>query len=234
MGSLFLLILYLVILGLQITLLVCSIKRGKRKYWIRALLLEIFSIIISYIFFNYYASLPGYGFLSGLSYLLEVLLSFGAGIFYAIMLFITVCTMMLVFEKHQKQQGKKYLNPVVSIIAVISIAIGILYLSHEIVDNWGKKEAVGTVINFEEVRSGTGETELWPIVRVYVDGEAYEDYFPISATEVGDSVKIYYYLGNEEKYFITPYITDNKIIYIPAFIIGILIIILRFKDDLFK
>ena len=101
--------------------------------------------------------------------------------------------------------------------------------------NWGKRETTGTVINIEEeVHKVTGEIELRTTIGFYVDGREYEDYLYISDAEIGDRVKIYYYSDNGENYSIRRYLTNTKIIYIPAFIIGILIIILRFKDNLLK
>lgn len=231
MGSLFLLILYLIVSIVQIILLVKSIKRKEIKNWIKVFALEVFSIIISTILLFYYNSLPGYGFMPGLSYLGEVLLSFGVAILYSVMLFITICTRIIIYEKHQKQQGKKYTNPSVFIIAIIFIIIGIVFLLDEIIDNWDQKETIGTVIGYEQPYGA----EYWSIIRFFVDGKEYEDDCLMSDTNIGDNVKVYYYFNTiDETYYITGYLTNNKIIYIPAFIIGILIIILRFKDDIFK
>ena len=72
-------------------------KKQKKKYWISLILLELFSIVASYILLIYYGSLSKHGFLP---YLGEILLSFGAGILYFIMLFITTCTKIIMFEKH--------------------------------------------------------------------------------------------------------------------------------------
>lgn len=226
-------ILYLVVFVVQIILLVKSIKKKEKKYWINVFVLEIFSIIISISLWFYYESLPGYGFMPGLSYLGEILLSFGVAILYSIMLFITICAKIIIYERHQKQQGKKHANPFISIIALIFIIIGMVSLASELIHNCGKKETIGTVVEYKEIRTGGG-IEYCPIISFFVDGKEYEDDYPmLDDAEIGDNVKIYYYPVNEE-YHITLHLTDNKIIYIPTFIIGILIIILRFKDNLFK
>lgn len=232
MGSLFLLILYLVVFIVQIILLVKAIKKKENKKWIKVFVLEVFSIIISIILLFYYESLPGYGFMPGLSYLGEILLSFGVAILYSVMLFITICAKIIIYEKHQKQQGKKYANPFITIIAILFIIIAIVFLSSEIINNWGKKETTGTVVDYKEIRIG-GEIEYWPIFRFFVDGKEYEDDYPMTNAKIGDNVEIYYYLVNEE-YHVTRYRTDYKFIYIPTFIIGLLIIIFRFKDNIFK
>ncbi len=150
MGSLFLIMIYTVTFIFQIIYLVKAIKNKTKKYWIKVFVLEIISIIISIILLFYYNSLPGYGFMHGLSYLVEVLVSFGVTILYSTMLFITICVKIIIFEKYQKQQGKKYANPFVSIIALILIFIGIVFLSDEIIDNWGMTETIGTVVEYEE------------------------------------------------------------------------------------
>lgn len=104
MKSLFLLILCLLIFVLQIILLVKGVKKVENKYWIRLFLLEIFSIIIFIILLNYYESLPGYGFMPGLSYLGETLLSFTAICLYSFMLFITICAKIIIIEKTQQKR----------------------------------------------------------------------------------------------------------------------------------
>ncbi len=232
MMDLFLLVVYLIVFIAEIILLVKSIKRKENKYWIKLFLIEIIFIVISFVLWIYYDSLPGYGFMPGLSYWGEILFSIGACFLYSAMLFITTCSRIIIFEKKQKQQGKKYANPLVSIIALIFIVIGIIYLANEIINNWGKKETIGTIVNYEDVQTGEG-VEYWPIISFYVNGKEYSDHYPMSNTEIGDNVKIYYYFDSvNEKYHITRYITNNKFIYISAFIIGILIFIFKFKDNI--
>lgn len=74
--------------------------------------------------------------------------------------------------------------------------------------------------------------EYWPIIQFNVDGKEYQDDYPMFDTEIGDTVKIYYSVYDD--YRISRYLTDNKIIWIPAIIIGILIMFFRFKDDIIK
>lgn len=102
-----LLILYLIVFIIQIILLVKAIKRQETKNWIKVLVLEIIFILISIILLCYYNSLPGYGIMPGLSYLGEILFSFGAAILYFVMLVITICAKIIIYEKNQKQQGKR-------------------------------------------------------------------------------------------------------------------------------
>lgn len=233
MGSILLLSFYIVLLVFQIVFMVKAIKNKGKGCWIKAFILEIISIIISICLWRYYESLPGYGFMSGLSYLGEVLLSVGVAILYSIVLFITMCAKVIVFEINQKREGKKYVHPCVLILALIFIVIGSLALGTEMIENWGKKNTVGVVVDYEEVRI-SGEIEKWPVIRYYVGNEKYEDTYPvIENTKLGDEVEIYYYRAGED-YKITQYKENNKIIYIPTLIIGIIIIIFRFKNEIFK
>lgn len=89
------LIFYLAIFVIQIILLVKSIKNKKRKLWGTLIILEIFAIVGSVILYNYYDSLPGYGFMPGLTYLGDVLFSIGFAILYLITFIITICIMIL-------------------------------------------------------------------------------------------------------------------------------------------
>ena len=224
-----LLILYLLGFAFQIILLVKSIKKKNNKYWIMTFVIEIIFIIISKIVENYYNSLPGYGFMPGLTYFGETLLSLGANTIYYIMLFITMLAKIIAFEREQKRQGKKYANPFLLIIALIFIIIGIVSLYNEISYNWDKKETIGTVINFTRI----GQNEPWPVISFNVQGKDYEDYAIISNVEIGDNVKVYYY-SNDDSYRITPYLANNKIVYIPSLMIGLLIILFRFRYSIFQ
>lgn len=224
-----LLILYLLGFVFQIILLVKSIKKKEKKYWIMTFVIEIIFIIISKIVENYYNSLPGYGFMPGLTYMGEILLSFGANTIYYIMLFITIVVKIITFEREQKRLGKKYANPFLLIMALIFIIIGIVSFYNEISYNWDKKEIIGTVTKFTRI----GQNEPWPVISFNVEGKEYEDDAIISNVEVGDNVKVYYY-SNDDSYSITPYLANNKNIYIPTFIIGLLIILFRFRYSIFQ
>lgn len=217
---------------IQIIMLVKSIKKNKKKYWISGFCLEIFSIVMSSTLLYYYDNLaPRGGFMPGLEYLGEELTCMGAGYLYFIMLCITVIAGIIIFEKNQKSQGKKSANPLRLIIAFILIMLGIISSFIEIKDNFGKVETTGTVIGFEE--KGTGEyIEFWPIIQFSVDDKKYQADYPMSNTEIGDTVKIYYSVYDD--YNISRHLTNNKIIWIPAIIIGILIIFFRFKDYIYK
>lgn len=67
--ALFLLITYIVILILQIILLVITIRKKTKKLWRTLFSIELIPMLISIGLMIYYNNLPGYGFMSGLSYL---------------------------------------------------------------------------------------------------------------------------------------------------------------------
>ncbi|MBR4110909.1 MAG: hypothetical protein IKK43_04410 [Clostridia bacterium] len=104
--TLLVLILYLVIFIGQIVLLVKAIKKKETKSWVKVFLLETFSIIISITLWQYYENLPGYGFMPGLSYLGEVLFSFGSAILSVIVLLITICAKIIIYIKSKKNNNK--------------------------------------------------------------------------------------------------------------------------------
>lgn len=232
MESLLLLIACLASFIIQIILLVKAIKKKEKKYWISIFCLEIFSVIMSLALLYYYDCLaPRGGFMPGLEYLVEELTCMGAGFLYGLMLYITMIARIIVYEKSQKSEGKKSANPFRLIIAFTLIIIGIICLSIEIKDNFGKVKTTGTVIDFEEKRSGGG-IEYWPIIQFSVEGQEYQDDYPMSDAEIGDTVKIYYSVY--DNYHISRSLTNYKMIWIPSFIIGILIIFFRFKDNIMK
>ena len=225
MGIIFLL-LCLALFIIQIILLVKSVKKNEKKYWISNSCLEIFSIILSLALLYYYDNIaPRGGFMPGLEYLGEELFQMGILILYFVMLFITAVAGIIVFEKSRKSKGKKSANPLILIMALLFISIGIISLFIEIKDNLGKVKTDGVVIGFE--KNGIENVEYWPVIQFSVDGKEYQDDYPMNDTKIGDTVQIYYSVY--DNYHISRHLTNNKIIWIPAFIIGIFIIFLRFK-----
>lgn len=98
--DLFLLITYIVILILQIILLVISIRKKTKKFWRTLFSIELISMLIAIGLMIYYNSLPGEGFMPGLTYLGEMLFSFGAAILYGISFLISIC--IALFSKPRK------------------------------------------------------------------------------------------------------------------------------------
>ena len=97
--SLFLLITYIAILILQIILLVISIRKKTKKLWRILFSIELIPMFISIGVMIYYNNLPGYGFMPGLSYLGEVLSSFGAAVLYGISFLVSICSRIVTAKK---------------------------------------------------------------------------------------------------------------------------------------
>ena len=85
-----LLIAYIVILVLQIVLLVLSIRKKQKKLWLSLFLVEVIPMLIANGLRIYYDSLPGYGIMPGLTYIGEVLYSYGASIVYCLVFVVSV------------------------------------------------------------------------------------------------------------------------------------------------
>ena len=118
-------------------------------------------------------------------------------------------------------------------------------MSSELIDNWGKKETIGTVVGFEEEGfkyfyidiNGNKEERISyaAIVSFEVSGNKYQDEIYLNDAKIGDKIEIAYISSNStHNPYILRYFTDNKEIYIPAFLIGALIIIFRFRKCIFK
>lgn len=99
-----LLVSYLIILAAQITSLVFAAKKKATKIWVGTFISEIIPLILSIITMMYFNSLPGYGFMPGLSYLGEILFSFGAAALYAIMILISLIVFLCL---HKRKKNNK-------------------------------------------------------------------------------------------------------------------------------
>ena len=90
MMPLVLLIVYIAVFILQAALLVLSVRKKTAKHWISLFSSEIIPMITAFVLMRYYDSLPGYGFMPGLSYFGEVIFSLGAAVLYCIVLFVSI------------------------------------------------------------------------------------------------------------------------------------------------
>lgn len=97
--ALFLLITYIVILILQVILLVITIRKKTKKLWRTLFAVELIPMLIAIGLMIYYDNLPEYGFMPGLSYLGEVLFSFGAAVLYGISFLISICSFIITAKK---------------------------------------------------------------------------------------------------------------------------------------
>lgn len=152
--STFLFFTYILIFILQIVLLVKSIRRDSKKLWVRLFLLELIPMFIAIVLEKYYDNLPGYGFMPGLTYMGEVLFSFGASVLYGVSFLISACIFIVIEEK------KKNIAPFFALAGFLLWVLGIYYLGDEISHNYNKTKSTGTVIGFEEVRTGGGNRAM--------------------------------------------------------------------------
>lgn len=90
MAASLMLIAYMVILVLQIVLLVLSLRKKQKKLWLSLFLVEVIPMLIANGLRIYYDSLPGYGIMPGLTYIGEVLYSYGASIVYCLVFVVSV------------------------------------------------------------------------------------------------------------------------------------------------
>lgn len=90
MQLLLILILFLVLIAVQIVLLIRSVCKKEKKYWICLFSVEILSIIISVMLMIYYDSLHGIGFMPGLTYFEHWFLSFGTAIISTVILVLSL------------------------------------------------------------------------------------------------------------------------------------------------
>ena len=101
--ALFLLITYIVIFTFQIILFVITIRKKTKKLWRILFSAELIPLLISIGLMIYYNNLPGYGFMPGLTYLGEVLFSFGAVVLYCISFLISICSYIAISYKQRKR-----------------------------------------------------------------------------------------------------------------------------------
>lgn len=238
-----LLVIYIIVAILEIILYILTIK-GKNKSWMKLVLMESIALISAILMGGYFNNLPGTGFMPGLTYLGEWLFSMGAALLYFIILFVTICSKIIVYENNLKKQGKKYAQPLYLILAVIFVIIGCISLAIEIYENKGKIKTRGTIIAIEDrvewhINNGIREqyVEQYAIISFNVNGTNYtDDRIKRDEMNVGNVIDIYCkdYPNDFEDIYKLSYHTDNKIIYIPLFALSAGIIILRFKAYIFK
>ena len=115
--AMFLLITYIVIFIFQIILFVITIRKKTKKLWRILFSAELISLLISIGLMIYYNNLPGYGFMPGLTYLGEVLFSFGAVVLYCISFLISICSYIAISNK----QRKRWINRFCRFFTVLSV-----------------------------------------------------------------------------------------------------------------
>lgn len=214
-----LLIIYIVIL---IFLIVNFVKCLKSKAkWIRLFTFEIFSTILSAILLMYYDNLPGSGFMPGLTYLFEVLFSFGAMVLYSIILDITLITKLIIYLLEKKKQGKNYFPKIIFTISILIFVFGIYTFIIDLINDINIGGANATIVYYAENELGYER----PVVKYTVDGKNYEAMIKVLNDEIqnstiNDVVKIHYDKTTPSQ---LAYLTYYENIYIPCFIISFLL-----------
>ena len=112
---------YIVIFVLQIILLVKAFRSKNKKIWVALLVLELVSTFVAIGCKEYYNSLPGYGFMPGLTYMGEVLFSFFASILYGANFLVSACIFIATEEK------KRSMNPLFAIVFFLLCVVGIIF-----------------------------------------------------------------------------------------------------------
>lgn len=115
--ALFLLITYIVIFTFQIILFVITIRKKTKKLWWILFSSELIPLLISIGLMIYFNNLPGYGFMPGLTYLGEILFSFGAVVLYCISFLISICSYIAISYK----QRKRWINRFCRLFTVLSV-----------------------------------------------------------------------------------------------------------------
>lgn len=181
-GEKLILIIYILAFIIQI---VCLVKCIKNKLkWSILIFFEIISIITAMFLMNYYESLPGSGFMPGLTYLGEILGSFASMILYIAMLIITLIIKIIIFLINKKKEGKDYfpkIKFIIRILAIIIVLFGItLRISCAIHDYNICKVSAIVVDNDKDERGWTH-----PVVQFDANGTTYT----VTATNISGSGK---------------------------------------------
>lgn len=223
-------ILYIIIfILLLIFLIVNLIKYLKYKTkLVRLFLLNIFSIALFMILLIYYNNLPGYGFMPGLSYLGEVLLSFCAVILYSIILIIAIVSKLILFLLEKKKQGKNYFPKIIIIIAIFLFVFGSYNLILDLKNDLNVGTTNGKIISYDE-KKGFKK----PIVEYKINNEIYKATIEvlnknILNSNLGDTIEIHY---NKKKPAELAYLSYYENVYVPCFFISIILFIVSIKKN---
>ena len=97
------LILYLIVFAIMIYQLIQCTRIQKK--WMVLFLLEISSIVAAFVLTVIYENLPGFGFMPGLSYLYEIVISFCSGAVYSVVFIVSV--LVYFFTKTKRRNAIK-------------------------------------------------------------------------------------------------------------------------------
>lgn len=219
--AIILLIIYVIIFIFEIVQFIKCIK-NKAK-WSRLFIYEASFIILSAVLLIHYDNLPGSGFMPGLTYLGEVLFSFGAMILYCIALGITLITKLIIYLLEKKKQGKNYFPKIAVIIATILFICGVNTLILDLKNDMNVAKIDGTIINYTENEYGYKR----PVVQYTVGDNTYEVMIEVLNSKIqnsnlNDKVEIHY---NKKEPSKLAYLSYYENVYIPCFLISLIIFI---------
>ncbi len=225
MEIIFLLIIYPLILIAQIAFLAVAIMKKRNSNWISLFIFDVLSILSATYLGIYYGRAPGQIYIADIG---TSVMSYVASLVFLFVTFISVCVKVVMFELNLRKNNKNYVSPVCLILASCFIFSGILMSGYEFVNNIDIKKTEGTVIEVSKDDDDwfefTKET-----IEYEIDGKIYKDKIINNTDEVGDIITVYYNPAHN-----LVYKADVKILYIPAYLFGILIVIFRFKDGIDK
>ena len=73
-------LLYISLLAIQVLSFILAIRRKSKRYWVSLFVLESVSAVLAWRLGVWFDGLPGYGIMPGLTYLSEILFSYGAAV----------------------------------------------------------------------------------------------------------------------------------------------------------
>ena len=203
--------------------LLSAIQKDSKSSWIRVFSFEGLFIILDvimniYTFKNDYSGWEGFN----ISFIIVA-----SAIINSVFIIISYCIKIIRFEKNNKKQNKKSMNPIIMIIGITCILVGIYYSSYEIYQNRGYKGKIdGTITSVFG-----GSNGHFAVISYYINGEKYEDvYINMNITmKKGEKINLPYYCY-ESKYHLHDYY-QYKQYYIPFFITGVVFLVYRFIHD---
>ena len=213
---------YLLVFALQIFLQVKAIRSGSKKLWLALILFELVAAFTANRIQEYYDNLPSEGFLSGLSYLDQIVISLLASLLYAMFFLVSSCIYIVLEEK------KKKIVPIFAMVSFLFLVVGIFFLGNEFIQNFDKIKCTGTIVGYNTVNVG-GTEESWPLIEFTVDGKQYQDDCPFfEGAELGKEITVYASPVRAPYRWIL-YKTSFKHIYIPVFLLSGMCFLLRRK-----
>lgn len=232
--AIFFLIFYVVIFIFEIVQYIKCIKNKVK--WSRLFKYEIFFIILSAILWFYYENLPSKGFMPGLTYLGEILFSFGAMVLYCIAFVITLITKLIIHLLEKKKQGNNYFTKIALIIAIILTIYGVNIFILDLKNDINVVKIDATIIEYVENEYGY----KIPVVQYTVDDKTYKVMIEvlnsqIQNSKINDKVEIHY---NKKEPSKLAYLSNYENLYIPCFLISLIIftvlIIKSLKNNWFR